>query len=109
MILNLRPQFCGGASAVSKAGDVLTVDGESYDFSTIPEGGSIPAFVVPCPWIVEPVTRTGGHIVLTLTIPCGYSPTTIPRPAPLVDPSDGPISLPVLPAPAEGGADGVDA
>ena len=47
--------------------DLLTVNGDTFDFSAIPDGGFIE--YVPCQWIVGPVRREGGEIILTLIQP----------------------------------------
>ena len=99
MIINLTPQRRDDALSVSRAGDVLTINGASFDFSSLPEGATLPMGTVPCGWIVGPVTRTAGHIVLTVIVPHGYSPHYIGQPAPIIDPPDGPVTLPVLPVP----------
>jgi hypothetical protein len=63
------PQRNDASLDFSVDGDVLTINGEAYDFSSIPEGGHVES--VPCDWIVGPVGREGGEIVLTLIEPYG--------------------------------------
>lgn len=52
-------------------GDVLTLNGEVFDFSEIPEGAVLPREAVACPWLVSDVTRRQGEICLTLIRPHG--------------------------------------
>lgn len=82
------------------SGDRLRVNGELFNFNTVPEGGTIPAGAVPCDWIVGPVERIDGEIHLTLILPHGPSPTpavAFPEPINVVD--DGPIAVPFDPVP----------
>lgn len=86
----VRPPF-----TVIKAGDVLTINGEAFDFSALPDGGEIPADIVPCPSISGPVRRIGGKLHIALRLPCRVSDPHERRfPADIVDPADGPIAFP---------------
>lgn len=80
------------AIIISKAGDVLTIEGEAFDFSSLPDGATIQS--VPCHWIFGPVERIDGNLHLTLLLPCG--PGEMEAPSPLIDPPDGPLALPDL-------------
>lgn len=95
MKILLSPVRGGGMITVSKAGDVLTINDEAYDFSSLPDGATIPAGEVPCEWIVGPVDRLGGSIHLTLMLPHGPNPPmAVAFPVPIVYPPDGDIVLP---------------
>ena len=87
---------------MSKAGDVLTINGESFDFTALPDGATIPEGEVPCAWIVGPVDRIAGDLRLTLILPHGPNPSrAVAFPDPITVTDDGPVALP--------GADNVDA
>lgn len=95
MRIDLSPMRRDDALIVSKGGDVLTINGEAFDFSSLPDGGLIPPGIVPCPWIIGPVRRAGGEIELTLILPHGPAPSSsVAFPAPLISPPDGPLALP---------------
>jgi hypothetical protein len=95
MKIRLSPIRRGGAIVLSKSGDVLTINGEDFDFSTLPDGATIPAREVPCEWIAGTVDRLDGEICLTIQIPLGPNPSYANAfPAPIIDPPDGPIALP---------------
>lgn len=95
MRISFSPQRRGDTLAVSKAGDVLTINGVAYDFSGLPDGGTIPAGLVPCPFVTGPVERVDGDLRLTLILPHGANPSAaVSHPAPIIDPADGPITLP---------------
>lgn len=74
MRVNRTPQRNDAAVEFSVDGDVLTVNGDAFDFSAIPEGGHVES--VPGKWIVGRVWRENGEIVLTLIEPYGAPPET---------------------------------
>lgn len=101
MRINLSPQRRDDAIEVSKAGDLLTINGAPFDFSSLPEGATIPAGDVPCEWIAGPIQRVGGKLHLTLILPHGPSPSqAVAFPSQIIDPPDGVIALPFDPPPA---------
>ncbi|MDX0766836.1 hypothetical protein GOD36_33115 [Sinorhizobium medicae] len=95
MRINLSPQRRDDAIEVSKAGDILTINGAPFDFSSLPEGATIPPGDVPCEWIAGPIERVGGKLHLTLILPHGPGPSQgVAFPPPIIDPPDGVIALP---------------
>ncbi|MQW37416.1 hypothetical protein [Sinorhizobium meliloti] len=101
MRINLSPQRRDDAIEVSKAGDILTINGAPFDFSSLPEGATIHAGDVPCEWIAGPIERVGGKLHLTLILSHGPGPSqAVAFPAPIIDPPDGVIALPADPAPS---------
>lgn len=95
MRISFSPQRRDDALVVSKLGDVLTINGEAFDFSPLPAGATIPAGEVPCPWIVGPVERVGSDLRLTLILPHGPSPSAaVAFPSDLVNPPNGPVAIP---------------
>ncbi|PND22852.1 hypothetical protein CN934_03335 [Ensifer sp. MMN_5] len=102
MEIRLSPQRCNRALSVTKSGDVFTLNGDAFDFSSLPDGATIPGGEIPCDWIVGPVERVGGELRLTLVLPHGPNPSVgVAFPAPIIDPPDGMITLPADPAPVE--------
>lgn len=73
MHIRLSPQYRDASLTVEKQGDILTVNGAAYDFSSIPDGATVEN--VPCDFIVGPVSRINGEIHLTLIAPHGGKPT----------------------------------
>ena len=71
MQISFTPQRSDAAFALSRSGDVLTINGEIFDFSDIPEGGTCPREAVGCDWLASDVVREGGVIRLTLIRPHG--------------------------------------
>lgn len=102
MNIDLSPQRRDDVLQVSKSGDVLTVNGEAFDFSELPDGATIPAGEVPCDWITGPVERIDGELHMTLILPHGPNPSpAVASPSPLVDPPDGVLVIPRDPDPVE--------
>lgn len=94
MKIALVPQR-GEPIAVVKNGDALTINGEEFDFTPLPDGGTIPVFEVPCPWIFGPVERIDGEIHVTIILPFGEKPEEWQlSPSPLHAVADGPVDLP---------------
>jgi len=84
------------------SGDVLTLNGEAFDFSQLPDGATLPAEAIDSEWIVGPVERIDGELHLTLRLPHGpYPSEAVAFPEPIHVIADGPIALPFDPEPAE--------
>lgn len=95
MIIKLSPQGGLGDLEVSKRGDVLTINGERFDFRELPEGGVLPSSAVECEFVSGDVTRIDGELIITLSLPCGVDSSAAARfPADIVNPPDGNVSLP---------------
>lgn len=103
MRISLRPQYRIDPAAtldIVKQGDALTINGEVFDFSALPDGATLPAQAVDCPFVLGEITRVDGDVRLTLILPCGLNPSPeVAYPAPLIDPPDGPLALPRDPDP----------
>lgn len=98
MLINLSPIRRDAILSVSRKGDVLTINGDSFDFGPLPDGAIIPAGNVPCEWIVGPVERVSGQLRLTLILPHGPNPSAaVAFPSAIVNPPDGAIVLPADP------------
>ena len=95
MIIFLSPQRRDDMLTVSKSGDVLVVNGETFDFSKVGEGDTLPLAAIKSMWFSGDVSRTDGELSLTLLFPnpWNYSPEQA-FPAPLQGVPDGAIALP---------------
>lgn len=79
---------------LSVVGDVLTINGQAFDFSGVPEGATLPREAVTCDRLASDVERIGGQITLMLILPHGpHAPQETLFPAP-VSVTDGPVPLP---------------
>ncbi|MNS97595.1 hypothetical protein D3C71_1320660 [compost metagenome] len=95
MRINLSPQVRDGALKVTKKGDKLSVNGQAFDFTKLPEGAILPGDAVDSEHIIGNVTRTGGQLQVTLLLPIAWdAPHDACFPEPIIDPPDGPIALP---------------
>lgn len=95
MIIKLSPQRRDDLLTLSKKGDVLTINGDEFDFSVIPDGATLPASAVNCAFIAGEVTRTGGTLIVPLLLPHGPEPSeAVAFPADIKANADGKITLP---------------
>ena len=95
MLITLTPVRLDTPLSLHRSGDVLTINGVTYDFGPLPEGAILPRAAVDCDWLASDVTRTGGQIRLTLILPHGTdAPAARRAPAPLNLTVDGPVALP---------------
>jgi hypothetical protein len=96
MIIKLSPQLRGDTLTVSKRSDVLTINGEQFDFRELPEGAILPVGAVDCEFVIGEVTRTDGDLVIALLLPHTQDASEAARfPADIVNPPDGNVELPV--------------
>ena len=95
MKINLSPQRRDDQLILEKAGDTLTINGTAYDFSQLPNGGTLPAEAVDCEFVIGSVDRVNGELELTLLLPHGPNATEAARfSEPIIDPADGEVELP---------------
>jgi hypothetical protein len=100
MQIAFSPQRRAGTLSVTKAGDILEINGASFDFTSLPNGATLPAGAVPCEWIAGPVERVSGELRLTLILPHGASPPPpVAFPSPIDSPPDGALAIPFDPSP----------
>jgi len=90
------------ALKLRKSGDVLTINGQSFDFSALIDGdvfaevnerGHIVGGMAIHPLIFGPVQREAGHIELSLFLPVGKNHASF-EPIVLSNVPDGPVQLP---------------
>lgn len=85
------PAQPGETAAVEKQGDTLTINGETFDFSPIPDGATLPWEAIGSNYFVGGVDRIDGVLHVALHLPSGsgkYGPFEFNGPA------DGPLELP---------------
>jgi hypothetical protein len=76
-------------------GDILYIDSAAFDFSSVPEGASLPSEAVDCPWLASDVERIAGELHLTLLLPHGpKAPPETLFPEKLDRVPDGPVAVP---------------
>ncbi|WP_059399873.1 hypothetical protein [Pseudomonas aeruginosa] len=99
MIITLSPYYPLPGSAerlsLSRAGDVLTVNGQVFDFTPLPDGGELPAEAIGSEWFAGPALRRAGRLELILRFPLAAESSAAARfPEPLLIDTDGPVELP---------------
>ena len=96
MNIILHPDLNLAPVTIVKSGDTLTINGEAFDFSGIPNGATLPAGAVSSVYVTGAVERDeAGVLTIPLRLPCGpYSPEETRFPQPLENVADGPVSLP---------------
>lgn len=102
MQISFSPVRRDDALTLSKVGDVLTINGEAFDFSGLPDGATLPQSAVTCDWLASDVERIAGVVHLTLVLPIGAdAPQSSRFPDPITA-TDGDISVPVHSNPEAG-------
>lgn len=95
MIIKFQPMRCDAELSVAKSGDVLTINGEDFDFGPLADGAVLPMAAVACPMLAADVRRESGELIVTLTLPHGASPTPeVAFPADIVAVPDGAVEIP---------------
>lgn len=101
MRIKLSPVRRDDTLEVWKLGNILTVNGERFDFSRMADGDTLPRSAINSEWFAADVGVVDGEMVLTLILPnpINYSPEQA-FPVDLVDVPDGPVAFPLpLPEP----------
>lgn len=95
MIIKLNSVRSDETLSVAVFGDSLIVNGQSFDFSPLGEGDTLPRGAIKSPWFDGNVERVVGQLIITLLlpIPSNYSPAQA-FPADLVNVPDGPVIFP---------------
>lgn len=95
MHISFSPCRSDDTLALSKSGDALTVNGDVFDLSPIPDDAILPSDAIDSDWIVGDVERIGGVLHLTVRLPHGPNPSpSVAFPEPIIVAGDGPIAVP---------------
>jgi|SRR6056297_958887 len=96
MQIILSPMRRDRRLSLEKAGDVLVINGEAFDFSGIPNGATLPREAIDSDWIADDVARDAqGVLTVPVRVPHGANaPQETLFPAPITITQDGPIALP---------------
>jgi hypothetical protein len=94
MLISFSPIRWDQELSLSVDGDVLTINGEPFDFSLLEDDDLLPAEAIGSDFIVDPVTRTDGDIVLTVLLPIPSEATESQRFPWQVEVTEGEVTLP---------------
>lgn len=102
MHITFTPMRRNDQLSLSKSGDILTINGEAFDLSGIPDGATLPQSAMACDWLASDIERRNDVLHLTLILPHGArAPHETLFPAPLSFVEDGPVTLPPYETPAK--------
>lgn len=95
MRIKLSPQRRDDYLSVIKSGNVLTVNGEVFDFTQMGEGDTLPHTAIFSEWFCGDVDMENGELIVTLLLPnpWNYSPEQA-FPVDLLHVPDGPVVFP---------------
>lgn len=103
MIINLNPVRSDEPALILQVeGDIITINGESFDFTPLPAGYQLNAEDIESEWFgVHPVVRSeNGELSMTLRFPHPSGAGEDMRfPVPIHVTQDGPVALPTYTAP----------
>ncbi|WP_256661554.1 hypothetical protein [Pseudomonas sp. F01002] len=68
MLINLSPQRRDDTLEVFRSGSTLIVNGESFDFSLIGDGDTLPRAAINSEWFAGNVDKVNGELILTLLV-----------------------------------------
>lgn len=95
MILTFSPIRMDAGLSLSRKGDCLTVNGEAFDFTALPEGATLPREAIASDWFADDVTRQDGELHLSILLPIRADAGPAARhPDPVTPDGDGRIRLP---------------
>ncbi len=95
MLITLSPTRSDESLVVTKSGDVLTLNGEEFDFSSLPAGATLPSEATNSDWFVGTIERIGATLHITLRFPHGPNPPQhVAFPSPIYATTDGTVRLP---------------
>lgn len=98
MNISFSPLRSDSTLTLSRQGEALILNGETFDFADLPEGARLPQQAIACDWFAGDVTRTNGALQITLVLPHGpQAPHATRFPQQVTDPADGAIPLPGAP------------
>lgn len=76
-------------------GDLITVNGEAFDFSPLPDGATLTADEIDSEYFVGNVERVNGDLQFTLLFPISENASRAACfPEPIVNPPEGTVDLP---------------
>jgi hypothetical protein len=95
MKITFSPQRRDDSVTYHKAGDIVMVDGEAFDFSQVEEGDVLPRDAIQSEWFSSDVTRSNGDLEIGLILPNPWNYSQEQAfPEPLTITKNGIIELP---------------
>ena len=95
MIFNLSPQVRDDVLVMSVVDDVVTINGEVFDFGPLNEGDHLTADAVSTEFLFGTITRTVGKIVLSVIMPITEASSQAAKYPVPIEQTNGVVGLPV--------------
>lgn len=93
--ITLSPQRRDDTLEVSVDGERLIINGQIFDFATLPDGVTVPAAEISHPFIIGDVNKVDGAIEITLILPLGIRASESQKFPEVIEVStSGPVALP---------------
>lgn len=95
MIIKLSPNRRNDTLGVVSLGSILIINGETFDFSRMVDGDTLPQSAIQSDWFAGDVDKDNSELTLTLLLPlpANYSPEQA-FPVDLINVPDGPVVFP---------------
>jgi hypothetical protein len=94
MRLLFNPQRRDNVLSISKTNETLTINGVPYDFSSLPNGATLPQSAINCEFICGDVERINGELVVPILLPIKRDASYEARFPQPMEISDGQVVLP---------------
>ncbi len=95
MIIKLSPVRSDSRISVSVNGNTISINEESFDFSPLQDGDTLPSAAIDSPWFAGDVKRIDGVLQVALVFPHGaYAGEAARFPESITVIQDGPVTLP---------------
>jgi hypothetical protein len=104
MHIILTPIRADATLSLHRVGDTISINGQSFDLSRLPDGAVLPRTAVDCPWLASDIMRTAGVLRLGLCLPHGADPDASAMVAGEILAGPGRVDLPGQPG-ADAAAD----
>lgn len=95
MLIKFSPKRAGTELAVRVMGDAISLNGQAFNFTQLPEGATLPAAAINSDYFTGSVERINGELHITMRLPHGANPPQhVAFPEPIHVTQDGPVKLP---------------
>lgn len=95
MYITFSPIRAEAPLILERQGDILTLNGETFDLTPLSEGASLPAEATGSDFFVGEISRRAGMLHMTILLPHGQNPPqSTAFPEPILVEMDGRVALP---------------
>lgn len=94
MHITLHPQRRDDTLTASVSGEALTLNGQTLDFTPLPDGATLPRSAIDCEWVAGDVSRVEGVLHVPLVLPHGPDATEAARFPQPINVTSGDVEFP---------------